>query len=415
MKTYLIIMILAFQCLLCIGQGKSTTGGIFLSDVTNAESVGFLRQKVYQLNTLTHDLPFIEKMEFRTETNDFDFRKQEYVFRLSPNSLKNIKTQRQYQETVRYMTEMELEAALGNALKKRYDLLVDYIFLKDVLEIRKKQEVLLNDKVTLLKRSISLPNFNVLDLIESEDKAQKNMRDILDLENSILTIEKTIQRMQGSNEPIEIDEDKLTDIADLKRILSGLSPVVDSKHPELEVYSARLYNQMLEYEWESARTRFSVGYLQAKYGYDPNDNFKNSFSIGVGFDIPLKSSSRLDLNDLQLQVLESESRFKNLKEELRDESYSAYNRLQNLISKYELVLSQLEEGQAEYALKEYRKIAEASPKALLTMRENTLNLELLAKELQFEIMQSFIKYLDAKGLISQRPFINYLSKDLEQL
>jgi hypothetical protein len=408
-------MILAFQCLLCIGQGKSTTGGIFLSDVTNAESVGFLRQKVYQLNTLTHDLPFIEKMEFRTETNDFDFRKQEYVFRLSPNSLKNIKTQRQYQETVRYMTEMELEAALGNALKKRYDLLVDYIFLKDVLEIRKKQEVLLNDKVTLLKRSISLPNFNVLDLIESEDKAQKNMRDILDLENSILTIEKTIQRMQGSNEPIEIDEDKLTDIADLKRILSGLSPVVDSKHPELEVYSARLYNQMLEYEWESARTRFSVGYLQAKYGYDPNDNFKNSFSIGVGFDIPLKSSSRLDLNDLQLQVLESESRFKNLKEELRDESYSAYNRLQNLISKYELVLSQLEEGQAEYALKEYRKIAEASPKALLTMRENTLNLELLAKELQFEIMQSFIKYLDAKGLISQRPFINYLSKDLEQL
>lgn len=414
MKIYLIIVILTFHCRIGIGQ-KDYTASAFLADIANAASVDFLRQKVYQLNTLSYDLPFIEKMEFRTETNDFDFRKQEYVLRLSPNSLKNIKTQHAHQETVRYMTKMELEVAYANALKERYDLLVNYIYLQEVLDIRNKQNVLSKDKVTLLRRSISLPGFDVLELIDAEDEAQKYLREKLDLENALLTIEKMIQKMQNSEAPVFFDKEKLSNIDDLKKIINREGPILEPQHPELEVYSARMYNQMLEYEWESARSKFSIGYVQAKYGYNPNDNFRNSFSIGIGFDIPLKSASRLDLNELQFQILESESQFKKRKFQLQDETFTLYQKLQNLILKHDLVAQQLQEGQAEFALQEYQKIAEASPKALLALRENTLNTELLLKELQFEIMHLFIAYLDASGLLCQRPFVNYLSKDMEQL
>jgi hypothetical protein len=73
----------------------------------------------------------------------------------------------------------------------------------------------------------------------------------------------------------------------------------------------------------------------------------------------------------------------------------------------------LNNSQAEFALKEYNKIAEASPKALLKLRENTLKKELLLHELELNILQTFIEYLDFSGLLSQKPYKNYLSKDLE--
>jgi hypothetical protein len=85
-----------------------------------------------------------------------------------------------------------------------------------------------------------------------------------------------------------------------------------------------------------------------------------------------------------------------------------------LIEKYDLVTQQLVDGQAEFALNEYSKIAEASPKAMLKLRENTFRKELLQQQLEFKIVQTYIEYLDLFGLLGQKPFKNYLSKDLDE-
>ena len=99
---------------------------------------------------------------------------------------------------------------------------------------------------------------------------------------------------------------------------------------------------------------------------------------------------------------------------MTDKKYSLYQQLNNLIKKYELVYDQLDNSQAEFALKEYSKIAEASPKAMLKLRENTLSKELMLMELNYEIVLTFIQYLDLSGYLIKKPFRNYLRKDLEQ-
>ena len=317
-------------------------------------------------------MPIIEKLEFRTETNEFNFRKQEFLVRVSPNSLKNIDTQRQYQATVQNLTELELEATWGKALRERYDLLVNYIYFKKITTIKNKQEVLFKDKVTLLERSIALPGFDVLDLIEAEDEEQQNIRDILDLDNATSTYENAIQKMDKTVGHLQLEEGSLLEITDLKKNITELKPIYIADHSQLKVLSAKKYSHMLEYEWEAAKSKFSLGYIQAKYANDPNDNFGKSFSIGVGFDIPLKGAEQLDLNELQIKVFESESQYKNTEYRLTGKIYSIYQQLQNLIKKYDLVNQQLSDSQAEFALKEYSKIAEASPQAMLKLRENTL-------------------------------------------
>ena len=413
MKFYLTCYCMMLCLSMSIGQTNFSMK-TFLASASQEESVLFQDQKFNFLTTTSHRLPLIEKMEFRTNTNDFDIKLQEYSLRISPNSLRSIKKQRQYQKTVQYLTEMERNAAWGQALRERYDLLVNAIYFQEILAVRNKQKILYHDKVILLRRSIALPDFDVLNLIEAEDEAQENLREILDLENAISTFNNAIQGLDSTSNPIQIEKDKLPDINDIKRILVEIKPDEIANHPELKVLYAKVQNYMLEYQLESAKTKFSVGLIDAKYDFGPKFSLQKSFSIGLGFNLPVKGSAKLDLNELQISIFESESQYKEAKNFLMAEKYSIFQSLNNLIQKYELVNQQLNDSQAEHALKEYSKIAEASPQALLKLRENTLKKELLLQQLERDILQSFIEYLDFSGLLSQKPFKNYLSKDLEE-
>ncbi|SEQ61522.1 hypothetical protein [Neolewinella agarilytica] len=276
MKTIFLSCLLLFVGFTCYSQDQLTVAS-FLLDANQEEFVSFQRQKLYYFNSLPFDLPIIENLELRTETNEFDWRKQEYVLRVSPNSLKNIKTQKQYQESVKYLTEMELQTAFSGALKERYDLMVDLIYLKKILEVKNKQKVLFNDQVTLLQRSVDLIDFDVLELISVTHDAQENSREILSLKSSIRTVERTIQKMLKSDRPIVLAPNILPGIEDLKAIIVGIDEEVQMMHPELEVRSAQLYNVMLEHEMELSASSFSIGYVQAKYGYNENDPFKKKF------------------------------------------------------------------------------------------------------------------------------------------
>ncbi|HHM21357.1 MAG TPA: hypothetical protein ENJ20_04970 [Bacteroidetes bacterium] len=171
----------------------------------------------------------------------------------------------------------------------------------------------------------------------------------------------------------------------------------------------------MEYEWENANTKFSLGYIQAKYADDPNDNFRRRFSIGAGFNIPWKGSKQTDLNDLKIKILEYEYEYKEIENQLGQEIYTTFGRLTNLLDKHELISRQLTDSQAEHALREYAKIAEAPPRALLKLRENTLKKEWLLQKLKLDITKTYIAWLDAAGLLGRQPYVNYLSKDLEHI
>ena len=116
-----------------------------------------------------------------------------------------------------------------------------------------------------------------------------------------------MQRLYDTEEGIFIDSEMLIQVDQINIILNEIEIAEIYRHPSLEVLSANMYNNMLEYQWEEAKSRFSLGYFQVKYGFDPQENLRKNISIGFGFDIPLKGAARLDLNKLQVNILEAES------------------------------------------------------------------------------------------------------------
>ena len=375
-------------------------------------NVKFQSEKSSKLQTLSYEIPLIEKLEFRTETNDFDLRKQEYLFRVSPNSGKSRKSHKSYHESIMHMTEMEYETEIMESFSVRYNLIIDFIFTSQKLNVKSKQKMVIDDKVKLLKKSVSLSSFDIVELIEAQDEALRIQRDILGLEKDKLTYLQLIQEIDELDDKISLNSLELVSVDDIKFILSQLNNEKKITHPELEVLSAKHYNNMLEYEWEAAQTKFSIGYVQAQYGYDPSDNFSKNFSIGLGFEIPIRKSSNLDLNEISIDILESQSNYLKRKEDITHSSIANLNELQNLFATYDFLRNQLEKGSAEYAINEYVKLGMASPRALIKLKEITIKNELLAVELEEKITQSYLNYIYSTGIIGQKPYRNYLHPKL---
>ena len=384
----------------------------FLETSDQQQNVVFQHKKNTFLNTHSYEIPLIKKLQFRTETNDFDIRQQEYLLRASINDPKKIDKQNQYQQAIRNTSEMDLIFAKTEALKERYDILINIIGLTAILKVKRQQDTLLEDRITLFKRSVALAGFDILDLIEAEDAQQQNEQDILGIESKLFIYKNHVQQLMKLEDSFFLEDSTLINIEKIKTISESIQ-FKATLHPQLNSLSSKIEEKILAYELEAVKSKFSIAYIQARLSDDSKDNIKEKISIGIGFDIPLKQSNRLNFNKLEFKIIESQSMYHYTAQQVIYNQNILYAQLHHLIQKYDLIQEQLNNNQAVYALEEYKKIAAPPPSALLKLKESTLDKELLLQETRLKLLQIFIDYLHITGILGQQPYQNYLSSDLE--
>lgn len=394
-------------------QGNSDVIKILNTAFTNS-TVTFQHEKSNQLNNLDYDVPLIEKIELRSETNDFDIRKQDLAIRVSPNTGSSRKAHRLYHESVQYMTKMEYSTEVMKALSERYRMIADYVYAKELLSVENVKNVVAKDKVKLLKKMVSLSSFDIVELIEAEDEIYKLQRKIQNINNRIENLHAQLCSLISCEE-LNIDKNDIISIQEIKSLLNFNSIPEEKNHPEVEVLSAKHYNAMMEHEWESAKNNFSIGFIQASYGHDPGNPFRSNFSLGFGFDFPMKGSSRLDLNEIKLKILDTQSEYLEVQEQIAQNQMISTSKLKSLISMHDLLSNQIEEGNADHALAEYSRQGVASPRAILKLKELTVNNEALLIEIETEITTTYLDYIYSTGMIGNTPYKNYLDGNLSIL
>ena len=385
-----------------------------LQSAFKENSVRFKSEKSYQLSTLDYGVPLLEKIEVRSETNDFDIRQQDLTVRVSPNNPSSRKAHRLYHESVEYMAEKELNTEIMRALFSKYTLIREYVFAKEKLELQRKKNIVAQDKLKLLKRMVSLTSFDIVDLIEAEDKLYELQREIQDTENSFAQLTFELNEILTGQE-IKLEVEELISVQRIKELIITEDGTKKVNHPEEEILSARHYNAMMEHDWEASKNNFSMSFLQASYGYKPNEPFRNIFSLGFGFDIPTKGSSGLELNEIKVEILYAQNEYQNRVEELKLSKQNNRIRLLSLIRMYELLSLQIEEGNAEHALQEYSKHGVATPQALIRLKELSINNEFLLIEIWSDILEVYLDYQYVTGEMGRKPYQNLLDTQLTLL
>ncbi|MEM8894521.1 MAG: hypothetical protein AAGC88_08085 [Bacteroidota bacterium] len=402
MKILCILAVYLFQ-----SDSTTITSNSLLSTAFQDPQVKYQESQLEYLNNNPLTTPLIDEVQFRTETRDFDWDRQQYALRVSPNALGQKKYSKAYYQNMLEEFDARWEEALNQALKERYLLLVKLVKTQQYLTAQQRRKLVLEDRLTVLKKNANAIDFDYQELVDAENDYQKALLDIIDLEQDAESIQVEVQTMLNTGDAISINDSELIDVAYIVEQLDQLPKSTDSLNVNLLRNQYNLRQVELEFLEEQAQSKNVLDFVQAEYRNDEREGVIEDFRIGVGLNLPVTKASQARLNRLSLERLEEENDLQTFKVNLQQELDNIQSKLRVLLKKHETISSFIEESDTENSLQKYLSIEGISPLTLLGVQESIIDNELRLYGLENDIFQAYVSLLDKMGLLVARPLTNY--------
>lgn len=409
-KIYFSIVLFAMT-VSCYGQLSTTD---ILASAKNGKALEFQKQKMDYLKNNPTTLPWIDKLDIRTSTHDLDLSEQELSVRISPNSKAEREKQKALQQSNFAINAADEQILISEYLFERYNLVIDVYYFQKSKKIYNEYLASYQDRLQVLRKSMSLPKFDVNDLIEAENEIQELEREIFEIDEGLRMAEQFIFEWIGSKSIIQFDDEKFIDIERLMSIARGLRMDPSDTHVKLMKWQLSLEHTLREIDLEKAQDKKWVDFFQVKYGGRNSSEFNENLAFGFAATIPLKRSEQLKINELELERIIQKNNHARINEELTKQMERTRLEMESQYRLYQLIQSQLENSQAELVLKQYQKIAGASPLVMLKLKESDLKKRLELFKTQQNIYKLYVSLLDVSGRMGHPPLKNYLSKELER-
>lgn len=366
----------------------------------------YIENRVNQLDNLptssyvdkNFNASWVDGMDVRTETDEFDFNRQKYLVRLSPNTPKIRKAQTNLHQL--YLKK----AALDQTLLR-----------KDFIEIAYEEVLIFHDAFRKL-----LLQENLLVVLQDQEKvwrklSQQSIRtpknwmdikaEVTQLEVDIFREEEILNAWKSEGNWINLEG-----LLPIDSILFYLNNDVINNRFQLqaEVYDIDNLIVEREEELEQAEQKKLLDFVQVEYRGPHDDVFKERVSLSAGFRLPFSSGRKLKMEEIAIE-----------KEVLQQERLA-----EKQISKYEekkqketigLLLRELQftKRQFEKQSQEFLEIARKSsenPLMFLYQKEANIKKELEILKLETTIYEEYLDYLILTELLYQPSFYGFLSK-----
>lgn len=360
--------------------------------------------------------PFLDKIEFRAELEEFEDLDQQYSLRFYPKGWGETKSGNRVVKIKKKENKIEHEEYFNSALEERYELLLGYLETTALLQKHKDLLSVYKDRVTVLNNMAqTAEDFDVITIISAEDKLIDLQLDIVDLEDELTKITHKIQVATGKDVEIEFDEESIVDVSDIKELLPN-----SESYPKIENIYIRNRKLKIElakskYELEVAKTRdyisfFNLGYKTEDYK-EPND----AFSIEIGFKLPFINPDRDDINKRKADHIEEKLK---LEYALRDNSekvISITRSMNRMFAQYDILAQRTENGNATTSFKKYMKMDGINPITLLKLKESMLKSDMKLIKIRTNVRLKYVQLINVLGKLTEKPIRNYLSSKKELL
>ncbi len=388
-------------------QVDLTTSDV-LATAKNEYSIQLQQQRVDVLKNLESKLPLVDEIEFRTETNDFELKEQQYAVRARFHTRKEQKAQKDLHQAKIELNSIEEKILIHELLEDRYVGILEAIYFERLIDTKKEQVLILEDRLTVYKRSINLPSFDITDMIDAEDELHAAELGILKLENAAKFAQQKIYNWSANQGFLKVENIKLISLDELMESMRMLPTEPSASHADLVKRNLNATMAIREQEVRKAREENTFEYFQARIGGTDKQGIKQNLTLGLGIRIPVRNTEELDLAELEFERMDEETKYKELQIALTDRMARIRLEMEHQYQLYQLLQKQLENSQADFALKQYQKIAGASPLALLKLKGSRFNKELEQFSIEQEIYMLYIELLDASGKMAELPLRNYL-------
>lgn len=409
-KTLLFLFLVSIHISSINAQSIISTSDILKASFETRQ-VKFDSSRVSLLNEYNYNLPLIKSVQLRTESRDLLLERQEYSLRIKPNSIRAMSRQNEINKNRLEVVEIENQLHLSFELKRRYLLIIDYLFNKKMIELFDEKQDQLNDKLIILSESIYDTNFDVKDLIETEEGLFTTRLRIKTLKKENSHYHKMLnQSLKNQLDSLSIATNNL--IAPQQIIDFNTQDSISSENLSIKLQNLKLNTLENEMELSVAKSNQFLDYVQAKYGGKNSFLFNENFSIGVGINLPFFGNSRVRKGTFYFNKLSEESKLINITEKHKESQSLVQDEFNIAVTNYQTLLNQNEQSSVNTVYDTYRKMEGVSPLLLLKLKilQQKKKIEIIKSE--HNLYKSYIKLLDVNDILIQRPLRDYLSSEL---
>jgi len=364
------------------------------------------------LNNKNYNIPLIKSAQFRLETRRFIETFQEYSLRIKPNTLREQSSQKNIYSNKIQEVHLENKIEINQDLKSRYLFALDYIFNNkmEALLLTKQQQI--NDKLTLLGHQVFDENFEIKEVIESEEDLLATHLKIIQLKKIREDQEEYLKKVFGLDAvPIET-----TNLISPEQIIDfPISDSVSYEYSFLSLQKLKMNTLENEMNLSIAKSRQLLDFVQAKYIGKSENLFEDNLSIGLGINLPFFGAARQDKSEFYFEKTVKESKLNNELKNYQLKVSFAKNAYNTSIVNYTILKKQNENSSVSSIYEAYQKMDGVSPLLLLKLKilQNKKDIEIL--KFEHELYKAYIEFLSLNEQLFQEPLLNYLSSSLEPL
>ena len=386
-------------------QAQFTMEGYLSNSVSDTE-LQFFKERQEFVNENGFKSPILREVEFRARVRTFEEGFGDYRLRFSPlnpferTANKNYRNELNEQLSISYLLNLE-EVLLG-----RYELMIQHWRLTENLSLVNRKISFTDNILALLKSQPS--NGTIKDFIRT-DKA--NFKSSLEYETILLeraALEEQIRQTYAFGGDIRWDANELIPVSVIKAWLDQHDVMDATNNLAIRNEQQKEAVAAAEYKIKQQESFSNIGYVQAEYREDEDNNFGQNLGMQIGLSLPITNPDKPDLQRRKLEMLEDSQEAALEKHNLEIYINQLYAKLSALIKQYEMVETKL----ANYNENSFT--SESNTDAmdiLIELQEFRTELSLKKIDLNASVYKLYINLLSINSQLSTPPYQNYLSRN----
>lgn len=384
----------------------------------STEDVLSEEKKILSFLEQNQDTPFLDELEFRLNVDEFDYDRQEVAIRYKIRSFGEMEDLKKLALAGMASREAQYGLLLNRALKRRYDMVLEYLYCREMIIVYEERIKVCKDRLHVLKRRSEVPGADPVKLGYALVDAENDLMDVEmeteKLKDHARLISHEILRNMGTKGPIAFDSEKRVTIDEIEEVIRQIGNVPAMKNAAIQSAQKQADLAAARYDLEETRNGAWFSFIETAYDLEQRDNFDKAFSIGFGISVPIGTTSRPEMREKKVKALNAKRACQMIRQRNRDETVRLSSELRHLIRRYERFREKNRSGGEKHHYQIWQDTEGADPMILLKIRESMLKKQVSETELLFEIYRGYTDLLDVSGKLLQKPLRNCLTHAKER-
>lgn len=405
-----------------------------------------------------------DKLELRYQLDGFSFAKHDFELRMTPKTFGEGSADRARYEAEKNYEQARFAVERSLLLYDRYERGVRYVLRKKIYEINKQLAQVNADRVEVLHLKSGSATFNPEDLMTALEKSASYKADLLSDSTALRDAELKMKIWVPDFEGVDLDTAFLPTMGELEQNLSG-GVEVSENFPQVAMAKGKRDSEVARAKQDVSKGRdyishIGIGYslqiesLMEKYKTlyaddvfgtgeysDYVDDFKketgceNRLNCAKSVDVLVpdkdnrKTADKFFLNlavrlpffdsnkdsDLRQQVatLDAESDYLDDVREVNQKVARLTEEILALIGQWKVQKDYAEQVNASGFMEQFARNAGSDPLLLLRAKESSLESDMKAVKLEYDIFVRYLGLLDYAGGLARQGVSNHLREGLK--